>query len=48
LAHCNFTDPLSARDNGEGKVLIDAFAGWWENARIVCLRRERFLLVALG
>lgn len=41
LGGCNFTDPLSAHDNGDGMVLIDALSGWGKDARIVCLTRER-------
>jgi hypothetical protein len=41
LGACNFTDPLSGHDNGDGMVLLDALSGWGKNARIVCLTRER-------
>lgn len=40
LCACDFSDPLSATDNGDGMVLVDAFSGWNEDSRTICLRRE--------
>jgi hypothetical protein len=41
LCSCDFSDPLSAIDNGEGMVLVDSLSGWNETSRTICVRGER-------
>jgi hypothetical protein len=38
---CDFSDPLSAVDNGEGLLLLDSLSGWNESRRTICVVRER-------
>jgi hypothetical protein len=40
LCACDFSDPLSAIDNGDGMVLVDSLSGWKKDGRTICLRRE--------
>jgi hypothetical protein len=41
LCSCEFSDPLSAIDNGRGMELVDSLSGWNEDSRTICLTPER-------